>query len=115
MKYLPSASTHFEDPCRRFVFAPACRGVTSKRSNEFGKTPILSFPAEQSEEISDNPSIDGLNESEEVNNKIIIVPLIVNFLYNFYIMYTNHFLSLQIIFRVKKMDQLISILNQKEK
>ena len=74
----------------------------------------MSFPAEQSEEISDNPSIDGLNESEEVNNKIMIVYLNVNF-YNFYIMYTNHFLSLQIIFRVKKMDQLISILNQKEK
>ena len=66
IKNLPSASTHFEDPCRRFVFAPACRGVTSKRSNEFGKTPELSFPAETYEESS----LENQREDGEVSNQI---------------------------------------------
>ena len=66
IKNLPSASTHFEDPCRRFVFAPACRGVTSKRSNEFGKTPELSFPVESYEESSP----ENLREDGEVSNQI---------------------------------------------
>merc|ERR1711902_461974 len=62
-----SASTHFEDPCRRFVFAPACRGVTSKRSNEFGKTPKLSFASKPFLQSNANPSLDDLKEGLETS------------------------------------------------
>ena len=67
IRYIPSVTTDFEDPCRRFVFAPACRGVTSKRSNEFGHAPKLSFAPKPILESNSNPSLEDLKEDLEVN------------------------------------------------
>ena len=68
---LESPNNDFENPCRRFVFAPKCRGVTSKRSGGLGNdgAPI---PLTQSAQpvLQLNPEPFMLNESEnwEVSN-----------------------------------------------
>ena len=71
IRYIPSVSTDFEDPCRRFVFAPACRGVTSKRSNEFGLAPKLSFASKPFLQSNANPSLDDLKEGLEVTKHFV--------------------------------------------
>jgi hypothetical protein len=52
--------SYFEDPCRRFVFAPACRGVTSKRSlgPGIGGAPIAAASAGTSLPLTFQPSSD---------------------------------------------------------
>jgi len=69
IRYIPSVSTDFEDPCRRFVFAPACRGVTSKRSNEFGLAPKLSFASKPFLQSNVNPSLEDLKEGLETSEE----------------------------------------------
>ena len=57
------------DPCRRFVFAPACRGVTSKRSNGpgFGGAPKSILSADPSIFLNTQSTPDNLIDDGEVS------------------------------------------------
>ena len=67
--------SYFEDPCRRFVFAPACRGVTSKRSlgPGIGGAPIAAASAGTSLPLTSQLSSDDDIEKIKVSKKFQIM------------------------------------------